>query len=50
MIGKFLATDVEGIESVGAIGLVFEQVFFGLRELFAELVFVEAVASSADTG
>ncbi len=28
----FFATDVEGIERVGAVGAVFEQVFFGLRK------------------
>lgn len=26
--GELLATDVEGIESVGAVGAVFEEVFF----------------------
>ena len=26
-VRKFLATDVEGIESVGAVGTVFEQIF-----------------------
>ena len=30
---EFFATDVEGIENVGAVGVVFEQVFPGLREL-----------------
>ena len=33
MVGKFFATDVEGIEGVGAVGAVFEQVFLGLGEL-----------------
>ena len=29
---ELFATDVEGIERVGAVGAVFEQVFFGLRK------------------
>ena len=33
--GELLATNVEGIESVGAVGAVFKQVFFRLSELFA---------------
>ena len=41
---KFLATDIEGVESVGA---VFEEVFFTLCELFARLVLAEAVTPSA---
>ena len=50
MVRKFLAADVEGIESVGAVGAVFEQVFLGFGELFAGLVLTEAVAATADTG
>lgn len=50
MIRELLAADVEGIESVGAVGAVFEEVFFGLDKFLAGLVFVEAVASSAYTG
>ena len=46
---KLFAADVEGIESIGAVGAVFEEVFFGFGELFAGLVFAEAVASAADT-
>ena len=46
---EFFAADVEGIESIGAVGAVFEEVFFGFGELFAGLVFAEAVASAADT-
>ena len=49
-VGKFLATDVEGIESVGTVGAVFEQVFLALGELFAGLVLVEAVAATAHSG
>ena len=46
---KLFAADVEGIESIGAVGAVFEEVFFGFGELFAGLVFAEAVASAAET-
>lgn len=64
-IRKFLRSDVEGIESVGAVGAVFEQVLFALGEFlthsssfyryssiyqFAGLILAEAVATSADTG
>lgn len=38
VIWEFFAADVEGIEGVGAVGAVFEQVFFGLGELFAGLI------------
>ena len=48
VVRKFLCADVEGIESVGAVGAVFEQVFFGLRKFLAGLVFAEAVAASTD--
>lgn len=44
---EFLATDIEGIESVGAGGAVFEEVFLGFGELLAQLVLAEAVAPSA---
>ena len=47
MDGEFLATDIEGVESVGSVGAVFEEVFFTLWELFAWLVLAEAVATSA---
>ena len=36
---KFLSADAEGIESVGAIGAVFVQIFFGLGNLFSRLIF-----------
>ena len=45
---KLFAADVEGIESIGAVGAVFEQVFLGLRKLFAGLILAEAVAPAAD--
>ena len=47
---EFFAADVEGIEGVGAVGAVFEQVFFRLGELFARLILAEAVATVGDTG
>ena len=47
---EFLAADVEGIESVGAVGAMFEQVFLGLGELFAGFILAEAVAPVGDTG
>lgn len=47
---EFFAADVYGIESVGAVGTVFEQVFFRLGELFAGLILAEAVATVGDTG
>ena len=46
MLWKLLAADIERIEGIGAIGAVFEKVFFGLRLLLHGLVFAEAVASS----
>ena len=36
MLGEFLAADVESIESIGAVGAVFEQVFFGLGEFLLQ--------------
>ena len=47
---EFLAADVEGIEGVGAVGAVFEQVFFGLGEFFAGLILAEVVAPVGNTG
>ena len=37
MYREFLATDIEGVESVGAVGAVFEEVFFALGEFLAKL-------------
>ena len=45
---EFLAADVEGVEGIGAVGAVFEQVFLGLGKFLAGLVFAEAVAAMAD--
>jgi hypothetical protein len=33
--GELLATDIEGVESIGAGGVVFEEVFLGFGELLA---------------
>ena len=46
MLWEFFAADVEGVEGIGAVGTMFEKVFFGLRLLFHRLVLAEAVASS----
>ena len=50
VIREFLAADIEGIERIGAVSAVFEQVFFALGELFAGLILAEAVATVGDTG
>ena len=47
---EFLAADVEGIESVGAVGAVLEQVFFATGELLAGFILAEAVATVGDAG
>jgi len=46
VVRKFFRSDVEGIESVGAVGAVFEQVFLGFGKLFSGLVLAKAVAST----
>ena len=46
MLWELLAADIEGVEGIGAVGTVFEKVFFGLRLLLHGLVLAEAVASS----
>lgn len=46
MLWELLTADIEGVEGIGAVGTVFEKVFFGLRLLFHGLVLAEAVASS----
>ena len=47
---KFLAADVESIESVGAVGAVFEEVFFRFGKFLAAFVFAETVAAAAHAG
>ena len=44
MLGELFAADIEHIEGIGAVGTVFEKVFFGLRLLLHRLVLAEAVA------
>ena len=46
MLWELLAADIERIEGIGAVGAVFEKVFFGLWLLLHRLVFAEAVAPS----
>ena len=46
MLWKLLAADIEGVEGIGAVGAVFEKIFFGFRLLLHRLVLAEAVASS----
>ena len=46
MLWELFAADVEGVEGIGAVGTVFEKVFFGLRLLLHRLVLAEAVATS----
>ena len=47
---EFLATDVESIESICAVGAVFEEVFFRFSKFFAAFVLVETVAAAAYAG
>ena len=44
MLWELLAVDVQRIEGIGAVGTVFEKVFFGLRLLLHGLVLSEAIA------
>ena len=44
MLWELFAANVEGVEGIGAVGTVFEEVFFGLRLLLHGLVLAEAVA------
>ena len=48
LLGEFGTADVEGIESVCAVGAVLEQVFLGLGKFLPTLVLAEAVSASAD--
>ena len=45
---EFLASNVESIESIGAVGAVFEQVFFALGKFLARLILAETFAPAAD--
>ena len=44
MLWELLAADIEDVEGIGAVGTVFEKVFFGLGLLLHRLVLAEAVA------
>lgn len=46
MLREVLAADIEGIEDIGAVGSVYEKVFFELRLLLHGLVHAKAVAST----
>ena len=46
MLWELLAADIERVEGIGAVGTVFEKVFFGLRLLLHRLVLAKAVATS----
>ena len=46
MLWELLAADIERVEGIGAIGAVFEKVFFGLRLLLHGLIFAKVVATS----
>ena len=50
MVWKFFCSDVESIESVGAVGAVFEEVFFALGKFLSAFVLAEAVAAAAHAG
>ena len=47
---EFFAADVESIESVGAVGAVFEEVFFRFGKFLAAFVLAKAVAAAAHSG
>ena len=46
MLWELFAADIEGVEGIGAIGTVFEKVFFRFGLLFHAFVHAEAVAPS----
>ena len=46
MLWELLAADIERVEGIGAVGSVFEKVFFGLRLLLHGVVLAEAIATS----
>ena len=50
MLWELLAADIEGVEGIGAVGAVLEEVFFGLGLLLHGFVFAEAVASALHAG
>ena len=38
MLWDYFAADIEDVEGIGVVGMVFEKVFFGLRLLLHRLV------------
>ena len=50
MLWELLAADVEGVEGIGTVGAVFEEVFFGFGLLLHRFVFAEAVAPTLHSG
>ena len=50
MLWELLAANIERIEGIGAVGTVFEKVFFGLRLLLHTFVLAEAVAPTFHPG
>jgi hypothetical protein len=50
MLREFLAPDVEGVESIGAVGAMLEEVLLRLWILFRRLVLSEPVAATFDAG
>lgn len=50
VVGELFTADVEGIESIGAVGAVFEAVFLGFGEFFTGFVLAESEASAAHSG
>ena len=50
VLWKLLAADVEGVEGIGAVGAVFEEVFLGFGLFFHRLVFAKAVAPTLHSG
>ena len=48
LLGELGTADVEGVESLCAVGAVLEQVFLGLGEFLPTLVLAEAVSAAAD--
>lgn len=48
MLGKFLATDVERIESIGSVGAMFEKILLRFGILLIAFVLVESEAATAE--
>ncbi len=50
MLWELLAADIEGVESIGAVGAVFEEIFFRFGLLLHRFVLAEAVATALHSG